>query len=803
MLKGEKVETYKFDDKVYPAELEEIRERLIPGDGQRVPRGEGLPDFDRLISDKTPPSNVLSQVLDELRDSEQDEKWDADPKAPHSGLVGLAFSGGGIRSATFNLGIMQALKRMGLFGCVDYLSTVSGGGYIGSCISSTLASIRGATKPDDGKEPLNEIFGHKQGTREPNIFRHLRDNARYLAPDGLLDVLRIPAILLRGIVVNFLVILPYLILAALFTVWLKPDRLSLNQHSLAEKFEFLPAETLGSSFIVTKLLVILLLLLFVSYPLFHMYFQKLTLPKMSLRIMTLREKSNWEVRNKVGRLLAITIAMIGVAAFIEFQPLAIAFFYDLHHGKGFSTLDGLTLGSGLLGSAIAAFAEKLLPKIQMLSRQIAVYLIGALGVGIVWLAYIFICVYAIQWSEYQIALASDSNYLPLEPAHILFSRSWLGALAAFVWLYTLVTVDVNFTGIHKFYRDRLSKAYIVGLEKTEKETAEDFSRYSVEHSDKVRLSDLNTVDGPYHLINTLLNLKRTEARYKSGRQGDFFVFSKNYIGGEMTGYCKTDDMQDESRHVDLATAMAISGAAAAPNMGKITVKPLVFILAMLNIRLNYWLPNPGRIAPRKKNSSFWPKNPFRRVGPFYLILEMFSRLSTKSRYVNLSDGGHIENLGIYELVRRNCRLIIAGDGEADPELTFNGLAEVARMVQIDFGIKIEVSGLDEIRRGEQHHAVGTIHYPNGRIGKLIYLKSSLLGDNNLKATLEKENYITSPYRDDNLLFDDGAYIAHYKAQHPAFPHESTGDQFFDEAQFECYRALGYSVAMTTLQAWDR
>lgn len=784
MLKGKAVETYEFEDQVYPEELKDVRERRISRGGGSERRGEGLPDFDGLISEDTPPSNILSQVIDDLRDNDNEDAWNADPDVRHSGLVGLAFSGGGIRSATFNLGIMQALKKMGLFSCVDYLSTVSGGGYIGSCISSTLASIRDVPTQESEKEPVTEIFGHKQGELEPSVFRHLRDNANYLAPDGLRDVLRIPAILLRGMVVNLLVILPYLILAALLTVWIKQTPESLLRPSLAKFMDFWPVTALGETFVLTKLLLILLLLTFAAFPFFHMYRQE----------MRLNARSNWELRNRVGGYLSLFLVVIAVAFFIELQPVAIAFFYRLSEG-GFSTLDGFTLGTGLVGSLVAAFAEKLLPRLEQLAGKLTVYVIGAIGVGLVWLIYIYICVHTLK------TLNAPDNLQP----NLLFHPLALAAIALVVWVYTIFTVDVNFTGIHKFYRDRLSAAYIIGLTRPRDQdvASGDFSEYEVEHTDKVKLSELNCEDGPYHLINTLLNLKTTKERYRSGRHGDFFLFSKRFIGGEITRYCRTEEMQRASRHVDLATAMAISGAAAAPNMGKVTVKPLVFILAMLNIRLNYWLPNPAKLVRHDHMPTYLPRSPFRRVGPLYLILEMFGLNTAESKYINLSDGGHIENLGVYELIRRQCRLIVAGDGEADPGLTFNGLAEVIRMVQIDFGIKIEVSGLDEIRRGEQHHAIGTIHYPNGRVGKLIYLKSSLLGDNNLKATLEKENYITSPYRDDNLLFDDGAYIAHYKAQHPAFPHESTGDQFFDEAQFECYRALGYSVAMTTLQAWDR
>ena len=245
-------------------------------------------------------------------------------------------------------------------------------------------------------------------------------------------------------------------------------------------------------------------------------------------------------------------------------------------------------------------------------------------------------------------------------------------------------------------------------------------------------------------------------------------------------------------------------------MGKLTSLPLIFILGMLNVRLDYWLPNPRKVGHRwSTRLAGWlerrwhkasgtvarlPRAPWKRAGPLYLLRELLGIVSADRENVNVSDGGHIENLGVYELLRRECRLIIVGDGERDPHYRFDGLAEVIRMAQIDFGIEVEVAGLDEIRRGEKQHAVGTIRYREGRIGKLIYLKSSLLGDRTLSAVLPEVQYTTSPYRDDSEDYDDNAYIAHYHAAHPEFPHESTGDQFFDERQFECYRALGYQVA---------
>ena len=541
--------------------------------------------------------------------------------------------------------------------------------------------------------------------------------------------------------------------------------------------------TFWVKFFATKFLLALLIILFALYPLLHMYV---------VENLGEDKKSNWELRNRFGHFLGFSVGAIIVVAFLELQPIAIQ---EFQKNSTENWLTGLTAGSGAVGATLAIFAEKLLPKLSNLYGKLAFYFIGLIGAATIWLLCITLVVRGVNWD-------SDASLVDKWWATPPSQLALYGGIALVLFAYTRLTVDVNFTGIHKFYRDRLSKAYIVGLKVPEEPAFSDscLSTHKIEHTDTLKLSELNTRHTPYHLINALLNLKQTDERFKTGRHGDFFLFSKHFIGGELTGYCNTKDMEGVSRHVDLATAMAISGAAASANMGKMTIRPLIFVLAMLNVRLNYWLPNPARLGRKAKFLNRLPAGFMSRVSPVYLLMEMFGINTAKSRYINLSDGGHIENLGIYELIRRQCRLIIAGDGEGDASLEFGGLADLIRMVQIDLGIKIEVDGLDEIRRGEQHHAVGTIHYPNGRIGKLIYLKTSLMGDNNLIATLDNENYGTSPYRDDNLMFDDDVYVANYKALNSAFPHQSTGDQFFDEVQFECYRALGYSVAMRTLRA---
>ena len=162
-----------FSDQVFPAELEEIRQRR----------------------------ETLGLEASELEG----------PPSTDLGLYGLAFSGGGIRSATFCLGVIEAAANAGLLKRADYLSTVSGGGYTGSCLSSVLND---PTKETEGR---GFPFHHELGVEEPAAYRHLRNGSNYLAPGGWLNKLRLPALVLRGILLNFLLFTPVVMLAVLLT----------------------------------------------------------------------------------------------------------------------------------------------------------------------------------------------------------------------------------------------------------------------------------------------------------------------------------------------------------------------------------------------------------------------------------------------------------------------------------------------------------------------------------------------------------------------------------------------------------
>ena len=274
---------------------------------------------------------------------------------------------------------------------------------------------------------------------------------------------------------------------------------------------------------------------------------------------------------------------------------------------------------------------------------------------------------------------------------------------------------------------------------------------------------------------------------KRGRNADFFLFTPEYTGSEATGYVGSAPMAGWEPKLDLGTAMAISGAAVSPNMGAATIKPLVPTLALLNVRLGYWIANPREVV-KPVPTKFWAAwRRFRRS--FLLVDEVFGWIDEKSPTVYLTDGGNLENLGVYALMARRCELIVAVDAEADPAMGFGSLLKLERFARSDLGATIELPwqtirdrtlAIDAaFAKGEEpraegfHAAACDIRYGEGRTGVLLYIKSSLTGDE-----------------------DD--YVLDYKRRHPDFPHETTSDQFFGEEQLEAYRALGFHTARGVL-----
>ncbi|MCX2982497.1 hypothetical protein EYC98_16670 [Halieaceae bacterium IMCC14734] len=844
------------------------------------------------------------------------EAFDDKPNVDNS-LKGLSLSGGGIRSATFSLGVIQGLAKHGWLKHIDYLSTVSGGGYIGSCLSSVLNNPKAST--DYEKFP----FKYTTGSTEPTALTHLRNFSSYLMPGGILGRLRLPNLLLRGVVLNLFVFLPFImmsvVLVAVFyefgPLW---DQFPLLIMPLITVFVIMSVafpfavKILGKLFswrqrnyFELALTVPLLLAIIVALAMPLLNLTRLAIEhdggQLSQWLVQLGRQGYWSLgillllvfcafglagkaSENVGRIFGkVVLLILGVLGpaviFLIFLMLCLKFidspFLPLESSKYLDQLakcqqsdqgcgkwdvdpkdsgDAVTplsprefgvreeigdLYSSLIGlygllfepdkrqpesveDVIGDFAGRNLnlASLEITTGKMECAETDCAGIDSDdWRADRRIwgfrpkdadsptkCDAAPNQPTYPVSLRerfridqqSDCYYLVRGSSaslrilgaqpHQIFSREGIAFIIAaiFLWLFNRYFLDINITSPHGFYRDRLSKAFLIDLDDEDE----------ILPTDDVKMSQLNQPGSkaPYHLVNVALNLQGSSLKDLRGRESDFFIFSKHYTGGEITGYAPTEVMEHVDSHLNLGTAMAISGAAAAPNMGRTTNRSLSFIMTLLNIRLGYWLPNPAKVEA----GSWYKRMLLGGARPALIWREALGRINAKTSHVNVSDGGHIENLAVYELLRRRCKFIVAVDGEHDPEITFNGLVTVMRFARIDMGIEIDFSvgsdslvegdtALDNLRlrrasSGERnslaHWALADINYGNGEVGHLLYIKLSVTGD-------------------------EPEYIRAYRKENPAYPHESTADQFFSEAQFEAYRALGEHICEGMLKDVER
>lgn len=695
------------------------------------------------------------------------------PRPVPCSATGLAFSGGGIRSAAVCLGALQALHNNRRIDSIDYISTVSGGGYIGSCLSAAMSRAGGRTFP----------FG--DDISDSAAVAHLRNYSNYLLPrdrSGIRNMSDATVVILRGLLANLVWVLATLILLALATQSAFPkfssgcagrwsphlvDRVfseCFGRHSLTSVFPFSLALWLPVTLVVVLV--------------FWAMLRSVT------RLDAYTDDTSSQPLALSRALLIIAVAV----AFLAIQPFAIEF---LNHRYG-SWADQPLISLQWLSAFLAAFGGV----ISALSSWLGAFLkasehdstwrtfllrgltrvaifVAAMALPIVlWVGYLFLSVWAIDGGAV--------------PNPLGFASSQTRNIYKFAFVVLLVVtfcLSANGYSLHRFYRDRLSKAFLFGpaVVAGAEPTA----------LDQLKLSELRDSDGPYHIVNTAMNVQGSAEANRRGRNADFFMFTRDFVGSDLTLFGPTEesiagtlDMERIDPRLDLATAMAISGAAISANMGSDTIRLMSPTLALLNIRLGYWMRNPRDLA-RQPGFWSWVRDLTSRFNEkFYLAMEMLNMLDEKRRNVYLSDGGHIENLGIYELLKRGCQLIVVVDAEADPSMSFGSLIKLERYARIDLGVRIElpwqqIANLTEIvsdalARGYQvysqgpHCAVGRIFYENGAEGIIVYFKSSLSGD-------EKD------------------YIIDYKKRYPAFPHETTGDQFFSEEQFEVYRALGFHM----------
>lgn len=846
----------------------------------------------RTSDDPISVSDVIAREREEI----------AQDRGKTDGYSALCLSGGGIRSATFSLGVLQGLARSGVLKHFDYLSTVSGGGYIGGWLTAWVQRI--------GFSNVNEQLASNQDQEkpeeEPQPLQQLRDYSNYLSPQtGLMnaDSWTLVATFLRNMLLNWAVILPLLAAALMLPRFLiaiiaikggfwpiiitlstgaalvcSPvihealDLPSLGDARLSRrsfKFFFL-APFIGyavlfsiawgwyiqmgaQAFIAAvgstppRLLVTALTDLDTTFALLGALFHSFVWSIGVVLVRVWKKKSlSWEkiswficaalVSGAIGGYLLILSAESISHLVTANQPAYACFAFPLFMGA-FMTAGAVQVAlvrlaseetdrewwassaawplivttAWLAGSSLVYYGPQLFySKISTLQGT-AVSLFGilsgaatafcghsdstsasaqnsekltekAINLLMIIAALLFIAIFLILLSlgtSWILEGRPDNFSIDQHILQLHYSHRDTLLLPTFIFFILCGVgisrfVDINRFSLHCMYRNRLIRAYLGASRKQEKRTPNALTGF--DQNDNIDMSVLPL--RPFHVINCALNISGNDKLSWQQRKAESFTITPLHAGGKEIGYrpiSRYAAAQSSSllphKGISLGTAMAISGAAASPNMGYHSSPLITFIMALFNLRLGWWLGNTG-----SKGEKTW-----RSTGPKLsariMLKEIFGRTSDHSEYIYLSDGGHFENLGLYEMVLRRCRYIVVIDAGCDRERHFEDLGNALRKIRIDLRTTITIN-LKPLTEGNKRCTAGTIHYPAANdkpalTGRIIYLKPLICGN-------------------------EPPDIFNYHKAHDAFPHEPTSDQWFSESQFESYRMLGFHTVRDIL-----
>ncbi len=739
-------------------------------------------------------------------------------------LIGLALSGGGIRSATFSLGIMQALAARNLFKKIDYLSTVSGGGYIGSSVTWLTSKLaQDSVKGDAGQfSPEKGAFPYGSDDPRPGndkratpgqqrMLQYLREHGYYLTPGAGINLFSLIAAVLRGTFLNLLVWIPtfiliFLLLFALpglfnsaensastpiisdFLERLTPnlgcptltqtERSALpnipgcNLAGLTQPFSTegvrktlearAPFEQTGARLHSLLLFEWAMLLGFITLASLAFAAVIYSLATRWGRRNDLATKTKWYLRRRHSeKFVAIALPVSIIALLLGSLPLLATY------------LDSWVASTGVL-SVIAGIIITLRDFIQSSGGKKSTRPGALVAVG----AGAFL--YGVTLCSYLVAEGLFHGDIP--------SAGYIVALLVVLVIGLGLVVNLNYISIHRYYRDRLMESFMPDIDDALNQRTG--SAPGANSAELHEISQLAQPHGPYHIINTNAVLVSSKQPVYKNRGGDNFILSPLYCGSNATGWRRTGHFMDGK--MTLATAVAISGAAANPNtgVGGVGLTRNLFLsltMSLLNLRLGYWAENPKPVAAKFK----WRKHSPNHFRPGAYALGNFlgtddAGYNENRDFIQLSDGGHFENTGLYELIRRRVKVAIVCDGGADSEFSFSDMQTSVRRIEEDFGARVRILGKaspDEIVPAvpdepayppgagfsERGHMLAQITYADQSIGWLIFLKTTLIKEVSFK-------------------------VKGYKAQNPSFPDESTADQFFDEVQFEAYRELGFCIA---------
>jgi hypothetical protein len=452
-----------------------------------------------------------------------------------------------------------------------------------------------------------------------------------------------------------------------------------------------------------------------------------------------------------------------------------------------------------LGSVFAGRSSKTASAIQDSSSKLRWLVLVGPPVFVVGL--LLLIATGVQWCIS--TFCQDTNL------HFLLGMTAVFFVVALLFGFRL---DINDFSMHAFYRNRIARCYagassqnrrpdrFTGLARTDSEVrVADLLPHSFSQGEPLpgasKAAPAN-YSGPFPIFCTTVNLSFGQDLAWQERKGASFAFTPLYSGYSVSftsehllkgqpkytynGFAPTASYAYEDGGIHMHSAVAISGAAVSPNWGYHTNPAMAFLLTMFDVRLGWWIKNP-----RLARETGWTRPASPPFPLWNLLSELMGRATDTEPYVYLTDGGHFDNMGLYELVRRRCRRILICDAEQDGKNTFEGIGMAIRKARVDYGVEINLdlrkldprildpSIVPPASVAPCHYVKGTIRYPEDKwndYGEIVYIKASITGD-------------------------EPGDVLNYKREHDEFPHESTTDQWFTESQFESYRRLGYHIIL--------
>jgi hypothetical protein len=712
----------------------------------------------------------------------------------------LCLSGGGIRSGCVAMGAMQTLSRepegdepprweeAPLFDKFDYIISVSGGGYTAGARLLAVEAEGGGPE-----RPLADRFN--PGSPE---FAFLRRRASYIA-DSPLGLVRALAEVLKNLVASLLMVFLVAVIAgwisgwfvarvplAAFVPWRKGGVVSGHLPSLDNHFA---VAAVAVAIPVAFALILGALALFCEY--------------VSTSLWSTQAKSAFSTAANAATVLALLIfgvtwALPGLmwlcaplvpTADNKAPPVAafggLAAVIVLQYGATLISMltkkkEGSTAGQ-------ASKIRKMLPP-------------GVVQLGIVLLT---LAVLAAAWLlVLGITAAQVFNWVTHDPARLSAVPYWLPILLGIgAVVIVLNSVDVTSLSLHPFYRGRLARALAVrrihdkavGYEAVEGTLLDKYG-----HAQE---------GGPKFVFAAAAALTG-DAKPAPGLNAVSYVLSADYIGGPSLGWLNTSEMIDAApsrikRDLTVQAAVAISGAAFASAMGRQN-KGFQSLLAVSGARLGTWLPNPTFVKWARDNATngLYPKALPSVRGAGYFYRELFGINRRDARLVQVTDGGHYENLGLVEALRRRCRLIYVIDGGGDTPPLLSGLSDAIRLARYELGVEIELDeagdfGVPMLAPGSaaRYGPGNAFHSLNSRVtagavlrGRIKYPAAANLGADNDGLLIVAKAVLWQDLPD--WVLTNGA-----GQEGENFPHDKTSDQWFNEAQFACYTEIGRLIAM--------